>query len=130
MTAVEQIQLMQDATVFVGPPGGGSFIGMFLEHRAVMLMFDVFVENQSTPFSYPVYTNEHVLFDSMSNLDFRRYEVTSEEFFLDRVVKPFQNTYHSTVYFADYTIDIKKLIQATHEAVEIAQRNMYYFMSN
>ncbi len=124
LSAKEQIQLIQNATVFITPPGGGSFIGMFMEHRAVMLTFNVIDErlgNSSVPF-----IGEHYLWDSLSNVDFCRYEVTPEEFYFDRHDTP-KWAYHGVWHNGDYSIDKEKIIKATHDAISLSQRNMMFY---
>ncbi|CEO99574.1 unnamed protein product (mitochondrion) [Plasmodiophora brassicae] len=52
MTMREQISLVMQCTLFVTPPGGASYIGMYMPPGAALLMFDVLDANLSPPRSH------------------------------------------------------------------------------
>lgn len=95
LTVQQQIELMQQTSIFITPGGGASFIGLFLPINAIMIVLDIFDyrTNQSIPFA-----SETEFWNGCTWIKVWRHVVTPEEYYCLQGLSYCQNKYYEGIY--------------------------------
>lgn len=117
LTPHEQIDLMQKASIFITPGGGGSFIGLFLPINSILISLDIYDyrTNESKPFA-----SETDFWNGCTWMKVWRYIVTPDEYYCTQGLSYCQSQYHLGV----YNLNLERLSNMIDLALEELARDI------